>query len=74
MSEVRPQSGGMVLRCQGLAKTFREGPAAVPVLRGVDLEVGAGEMLAIIGASASGMRRMSSGMATFSSAVNSASR
>ncbi len=44
----------VVLRCTGLCKTFCQGKADVPVLRGVDLEVGAGESVAIVGASGSG--------------------
>ncbi|MEW6120891.1 MAG: lipoprotein-releasing ABC transporter ATP-binding protein LolD [Pseudomonadota bacterium] len=43
-----------VLRCDGLGKTFRQGRNAVPVLTGVDLDVRAGESLAIVGASGSG--------------------
>ncbi|MBL8382223.1 MAG: ATP-binding cassette domain-containing protein [Burkholderiales bacterium] len=45
---------GAVLRAQGLCKSFREGRAAVEVLRGVDLEVRRGEAIAIVGASGSG--------------------
>ena len=43
-----------VLRCSGLSKTFRQGKNDVQVLLGVDLEVRAGESLAIVGASGSG--------------------
>ena len=44
----------VVLSCSGLAMTFREKAAELRVLAGVDLEVGAGETLAIVGASGSG--------------------
>lgn len=43
-----------VLSCKGLSKTYREGPGAVHVLRGVDFEVMPGEVIAIVGASGSG--------------------
>ncbi|MBZ0249346.1 MAG: ATP-binding cassette domain-containing protein, partial [Burkholderiales bacterium] len=43
-----------VLACAGLAKTFGLGDIAVPVLRGVDFAVQAGESVAIVGASGSG--------------------
>jgi lipoprotein-releasing system ATP-binding protein len=42
-----------VLACKGLAKTY-QGPSPVPVLTGVDLEVHAGERIAIMGKSGSG--------------------
>ena len=44
----------VVLSCQGLHKRFKEGALDVQVLRGVDLQVHAGETLAIVGASGSG--------------------
>lgn len=43
-----------VLSCRDLHKTFREGADAVRVLRGVRLEVDAGEIVSIVGASGSG--------------------
>jgi len=43
-----------VLRCEGLSKRFSEGGLDVSVLQGVDLQVQAGDTLAIVGASGSG--------------------
>jgi lipoprotein-releasing system ATP-binding protein len=43
-----------VIACRGLSKSYREGPDAVPVLLGIDLDVMPGERIAIIGASGSG--------------------
>ena len=44
----------IVLGCANLAKIYHQGAVEVPVLLGVDLEVGAGELVAIVGASGSG--------------------
>ncbi|MBU1394881.1 MAG: lipoprotein-releasing ABC transporter ATP-binding protein LolD [Gammaproteobacteria bacterium] len=44
----------VVLSCAGLGKVFRQGRIDVPVLGSVDLEIRAGESLAIVGASGSG--------------------
>ena len=54
MSEAAARAGVPVLECRGLAKTYRNGPLDVPVLTGVDLTVGVGERIAIVGASGSG--------------------
>ena len=43
-----------VLRCRGITRSFREGPARIDVLKGIDLEIARGERLAIVGASGAG--------------------
>ncbi len=48
------KSNQVVLAAQGLSKRFDDGAVQVQVLQGVDIQVHAGETLAIIGASGSG--------------------
>jgi putative ABC transport system ATP-binding protein len=43
-----------VIRLRGVSKAFRDAGREVPILRGVDLEVAAREMVAIVGPSGSG--------------------
>lgn len=47
-------SEAFALRCTGLRRTFRQGDTSVEVLKGVDLDVAAGDSVAIVGASGSG--------------------
>lgn len=44
----------IVLSCRQLRKQFRQGPETVHVLNGIDLEIGRGELIAIVGQSGSG--------------------
>ena len=44
----------VVIECRGITKTYEDGDLRVEVLKGVDLQVRAGEMVAIVGASGSG--------------------
>lgn len=43
-----------VLRARGLSKRFRDARIDVPVLESIDLDVGRGEVVAVVGASGSG--------------------
>ncbi len=45
---------GSVISCRDLSKTFALGKLAVPVLKGINLDVQRGERIAIVGASGSG--------------------
>ncbi|MDO4904796.1 MAG: lipoprotein-releasing ABC transporter ATP-binding protein LolD [Lautropia sp.] len=44
----------LVLACQGLGKRYQQGDRGIDILRGVDFQVTAGEVVAIVGASGSG--------------------
>jgi lipoprotein-releasing system ATP-binding protein len=43
-----------IISCRNLRKSYYQGELEVPVLTGIDLEVAAGETLAVVGASGSG--------------------
>ncbi len=45
---------GIILSCRGLEKIYGMGDIAVPVLKGIDLDILGGESIAIVGASGSG--------------------
>jgi lipoprotein-releasing system ATP-binding protein len=49
-----PHPRSPVVACRGLRKTYYDARVPVPVLLGVELEVAAGEVVAIVGASGSG--------------------
>ncbi len=48
------EQNGLVLQCCNLAKTYRQGPEVIDVLRHLDFEIRSGERVAIVGASGSG--------------------
>ena len=54
MSANEPEDFQPVLAAESVDKTFQRGPVEVSALRGVDLRVRRGELLAVMGASGSG--------------------
>ena len=44
----------LAVSCRGVTKTYGSGPDAVPALRGIDLDVRAGELLMLVGPSGCG--------------------
>lgn len=54
MNSAAIAKGQTLLHAKGIGKQYRIGSRAIPVIRGVDLEVKKGEMLAIVGASGAG--------------------
>jgi putative ABC transport system ATP-binding protein len=50
----QPGDGPPAVRCRGVTKTYGTGPSAVRALRGVDLDVGRGELLMLVGPSGCG--------------------
>jgi lipoprotein-releasing system ATP-binding protein len=54
MNDSGPKADGHALVARGIVRHFREGSARIEVLKGVDLTIGRGERLAIVGASGAG--------------------
>ena len=54
MNDPTSPAGGPVLRCEDLSMTYAEGRMRTPVFEGLELDVAAGETVAIVGASGAG--------------------
>ncbi|WP_422003225.1 ABC transporter ATP-binding protein [Reyranella sp.] len=59
-----PDEDKVAVRCKGLVKSFGEGPNAVQALRGIDVEVGLGEVVMLVGPSGCGKTTLISIMAS----------
>jgi putative ABC transport system ATP-binding protein len=53
-----PSAENLLLHLEGVGKTYQMGEVAVPVLRGVNLEIQHGELLVMVGPSGSGKTTM----------------
>src|SRR5437667_12470482 len=49
-----PEMNGIAIQCKDVVKTYGSGAARVAALRGVDLEVRAGELMMLVGPSGCG--------------------
>jgi len=54
MSNAAPQAGAPVIAVKGLVRSYMSGDRTLEVLKGVDLDVGAGEVVGLVGPSGSG--------------------
>ena len=54
MSEAGQEILTPVIEARGITKTYRQGKLDVPVLKGIDINIGIGETHAIVGASGAG--------------------
>ncbi|MEM8949223.1 MAG: ATP-binding cassette domain-containing protein, partial [Pseudomonadota bacterium] len=54
LTEVRPDAAGVALSLRNVQRRFHQGEVDLDVLRGVDLDLPAGEVRALVGPSGSG--------------------